>query len=101
MIALLVLDDSTITRMLRTPEIVAAFPFMTNLSTRVTPPAQASRCKPCARKRVQNTFDYNTLKTAIANLPMAQKLKLKKLLDAQKLRLYYFNGRRQKVKMTF
>jgi hypothetical protein len=97
---LLVLEDAVITQMLRNSAIVAAFPFMSNLATRVSSPAK-SRCKPCAAKRVQNQFDYNGIKVAIGSLPNDQKLNLKRLLSAEKLRLYFTNARNQKVKMTF
>jgi hypothetical protein len=101
MTPLLVLEDAVITQMLRTPSVVAEFPFMSNLATRVNPPSKRPTCKPCAAKRVQNNFDYNGIKVAIGSLPNDQKLKLKQLLEADKLRLYYLNSRNQKVKMTF
>lgn len=97
---LLVMEDAVITQMLRNSAIVAEFPFMSNLATRVAVPTK-SKCKPCAAKRVQNQFDYNGIKVAIGALPNEQKLKLKKLLGAAKLRLYFTNSRNQKVKMTF
>jgi len=100
-IQLLVLEDAAITQMLRNSAIVAEFPFMTNLSARITPPAPKTKCKPCGQKRVQNSYDYNGIKVVIGSLSNEKKILLKKLLGAEKLRLYFLNSRNQKVKMTF
>lgn len=101
MAQLLVLEDSVITQMLRSQEIVAEFPFMTHMAQRVAPRANKGGCKPCQRKQRQNVWDYNGIKQAIANLPNSHKIRLKQILNAEKLRLYYTNHRGQKVKMTF
>jgi hypothetical protein len=101
MTPLLVLEDSVITQLLRNQELVTAFPFMSNLASRVAPQTSKPRCKPCAAKRVQNGFDYNGIKVAIGSLANDQKVKFKKMVDAEKVRLYFVNSKKQKVKMTF
>lgn len=103
MSALLVLDDSAIRRMLNTPTIVSAFPFLRHAAARLQSESTSKGgCKPCQRRKQRaNVGDYEGVRSAIGSLSVADKAKLKQLLGAEQVRVYFTNPKRQRVKMTF
>jgi hypothetical protein len=98
---LLLLDDLAIKQMLKNEAIVDAFPFLRGAAAKAS--KKASSCKPCAArsKNRANTADYAGIKAAIAGLSADRKRTLKQMLNAEEVRVYYTNIKRQKVKLTF
>jgi hypothetical protein len=99
MSSLLVIDDAAIKRFLANDTIVAEFPFMRGMAAK-----QASKKKPCkcgGNKNRANVAEYAGIKSAIAGMPAEKKARLKQLVGAEQIRMYYTNNKRQKVKLTF
>ena len=84
-IKLLVLDDATFSGMLRNPEIVTALPFLRNLSLKAAAPIKSC----CGKKTEQDRADYSTARRVIDQLSPVDRDKLKLLLRAERIRLYY------------
>ena len=100
MAKLVVVENSVIVNMLRNPAIVKEFPFLSAAAKRVQ--AQKKRsCGSCNKRKQVNVTDYSGIKTSLGNMPPAKLAKLKKLLGAEQVRIYYTNHKRQKVKKTF
>lgn len=98
---LLVLDDQQIAQMLRNPQIVSAFPFLQSMSQKLQPAAK-KRCGGCSGKQnARHVLDFNGIKAGINGMSLDKKAELKRLLNASKLRFYFINYRKQKVKVTF
>jgi len=86
--------------MLRDPKIVTEFPFLRHASQKVTG-GNKRRCGKCGNKQRKTASDYEGIKTAIGVMANPKKAQLKKMLDANKIRLYYRDHQGRKVKMTF
>jgi len=100
MAALYLIDDAAIKHFLGNEAIVAEFPFMRGAAAKASAKRKSS-CKPCGAKQRANTADYAGIKAAIAGMPAEKKAKLKQLVGAEQIRMYYTNNKRQKVKLTF
>jgi hypothetical protein len=101
---LLVLDDTAVRRLLHTPSVVEAFPFLRHAAereaARTVAPKKAG-CKPCTRKQRANATEFEGLRTAIGSMPQSEKDKLKKMLGVDTIRVYFINNKRQRIKLTF
>lgn len=94
---LLLLDDGYIKQMLKNQILVDEFPFLKGAAAKV---AKKKPCK-CGGKQRNDVADYAGIRAAIAGMPSEKKARLKGLLGAEEIRLYYTNVKRQKVKLSF
>jgi hypothetical protein len=96
----MVFDDVTLRQVLRNATVVAEFPFMRHAAESVQPKTKRG-CGSCGAKNRTNAGDLNGIRSAIATMPNDKKARLKQILEADEIRLYYTNVKRQKVKVTF
>jgi len=95
---LVTLSNDVIIGLLRRPEVVTAFPFMLAAAQKVQP--RRAGCGGCA-KRKTDAMQLEGIKTALGNMSSENKEKLKSMLGAKQVRLYFSNARGQTVKSTF
>jgi len=96
---LVVIENATITQMLGDPKMVKALPCLRIASNAAQQPRAG--CGKCGRKNRQQAADYTEIKRCIAGLASEGKRTLKNLLDANKIRIIYVNGRGRIIKLTF
>jgi hypothetical protein len=95
-----VLENSVIQSLLRRPEVVQAFPFMQQAAAQmVGSKGKGKQC--CGKKNRNNTADYEGLKQAIAQMGLADLVRLRDFIGASQVRLVYRNFRGQVVRKTF
>lgn len=92
-----VLDDSSVQSLLYNAEFLNEFPAFKDLQTGVA--ASRGGCGSC-KKRAQRAQTVNTVKQRIAQLSDADKLRLKAILGANKVRVIYRQGA-AKTNLTF
>jgi bacterioferritin-associated ferredoxin len=92
---LVVLDDGLLLNLTSRPDIMAAFSFIAQVKTAA---ATGSKCGACARKAASRGNVFSAVKQTIAELPDSEKLRLKNLLNTERLRLRY--SRRQDGRMV-
>jgi len=80
------IDDNQINGMSRNPDLIKEFGFLTLTTTR-------SGC--CGRRNTQ-TPNYEVIKQHLAGLDEDQKTKLKQLLNAESVKIYYKAGEETK-----
>jgi hypothetical protein len=101
-VPLLIVEDAVINGMLKNPSITNEFPFMKTAADKMVAAPKGRGCGRCGRRKNRaNAVDYASIKTAIGSLPKSRKARLKDLLQADKVRVYYVNSNNQKVKLTF
>ena len=95
--ALVTIENATIDRMAADPKFLTEFPFLNVVKT-----VSASRggCGRCRKKRAQNNA-YATAKTALAGMDGTKKLKLKEMLQAEKVQISYAVGSGKVTRLTF
>ena len=97
--ALTIIDDNAVVRLLANKAFRAEFPF---LATTAAPPPKGKKCTPCSRKRRRTTrSDYSRIRREIALMSNPMKAKFKKLLKAQQVQVDYTNGAGKKIRMRF
>ena len=95
--ALVTIENTTIDRMASDPKFLAEFPFLNVVKT-VT--SSRGGCGRCRKKRAQNNA-YATAKTALAGMDGTKKLKLKEMLQAEKVQISYAVGSGKVTRLTF
>ena len=98
---LVVLEDSKIRNMFTNTVILAEFPFVKAAADRSKQIVKKAGCGSCGQKGRLNKAVYQSVKQAIARLPNEKKARLKQLLNADQLRLYYQNANGVAEKLTF
>ena len=94
---LVIIENSTVAAMLADSEIVAQMPCLQN----ITAPTQKAGCGKCGRKNSVKASEYTGIKNCLASMSADNKRKLKKILDATRLRIVYVNDSGRIVKLTF
>jgi hypothetical protein len=94
---LVVIEDGTLVGMARNPAIVAQFPFLASLAVA---PVHRAGCGRCGGRSSAQQAAFNAAKATIAGLDHDAKNRLRSLLNANKLRVRYVDGRRT-VERTF
>jgi hypothetical protein len=99
---LVTLEDARLRQLLANPTVVSEFTFMRGASKKLKAiKPKRGGCGGCRKKSAVTNMNMNGVKQGIAALPVDKKLRLKKLLNADTVRLYYQNGKGQRVKLTF
>ena len=101
-VPLLIIEDAVINSLLQNAAITNEFPFLRTAADRKTSASRGGGCGRCQkRKNRNNAVDYAVIKEGIGSLPKSRKARLKEILQADKIRVYYTNTQNQKVKLTF
>jgi hypothetical protein len=95
---LVIIEDSLITALLSNPKILSDIPALKTAASASNP--GSPKCKPCQRKAVAKIGNYANVKTVIANLRGEALAKLKKELNADKIRVMYKNASNNLVQIT-
>lgn len=100
---LVVLHPANVAATLGRADVQAAVPQLRGWSTLSAARAPAGDCPPCQRRRrlQQQTGAANEALALLAALGSADKLKLKQVLRARKLRLRYRAASNQDLVLTF
>ena len=80
------MEESMLLSMAKSPQFVVEFPFLQRLATYVV--ASGPGCTTCgtaSAKSIQKQADLDTAKLALFNMPDERKLKLKTMLNADKI----------------
>jgi hypothetical protein len=99
----IILDDAAIRRLLNTPAVVQAFPFMQTMVAQEQKRATSSKkreCGGCRRKANAQFSRYDGIRTAIAGMSQADKDRLKKLIGVDQIKIYFLNTKKQRVNMV-
>jgi hypothetical protein len=100
MAPLVVLEDSMIINMLNNATFITAIPCLAN--KRDVFKSGDSTCGMCVKKRQERQRkEMAALKACLAGLSPEKKAELKRLLDAEKVRIVYANLAGQVVQLTF
>lgn len=100
-VKLLILDDAQIVQMLKNRDIVNRFPFMRAMAEQVRSGAATAICSPCTGPAPgSQPPNYAGLRAAIDSLPPHDKDQLKRMLGAERVRLYYKDHRQKVHKST-
>lgn len=95
---LVIVEDSTITALLTNPKILSDIPALKTAAASKNPGSPA--CKPCARKATAKALNYSQAKRVIANLRGEPLARLKKELNADKIRVIYASESGKLVQIT-
>jgi hypothetical protein len=95
---LVVIEDSLITAILSNTKLLHEIPALKSAAD-VKNPGSPS-CRPCARKARAKIGNYSHVKTVIANLRGEQLAKLKREINADKIRVMYKNASGNLVQIT-
>lgn len=88
---LLLIEESVLVTMANTPSFVKEFPFLTGLKNQ----SQAkSLCRPCSRMAASRINTSNGIKSSIISMGVEKKKRLKKMLNAEKVRIRVSQGGR-------
>lgn len=96
---LVIIENSTVAAMLADAEIVAQIPCLQNIDPSAN--TKKSGCGKCGRKNSAKAAEYTSIKNCIASMSSDNKRKLKKILDAHKVRIVYLNDTGRIIKLTF
>lgn len=97
---LVVIEDSTILSLVRNPAHSAAIPCFTNKAKILD--FKKSACGTCAaKKKAQQRQTMAGIKSCLAALSSAKKVELKKILEADQVRVTYTNASGKVVQVTF
>jgi len=90
--ALLIIDEGVLTGMAGNPNFVKEFPFLRQLAK-----AQAKKvggCGRCNRSAQRRVSQINGIKQSLVTMGAERKQRLKKMLNAEKVRIRVANGGR-------
>ncbi len=93
--SLLYLDNDYVLRMAGMPQVIAEFPTLAGLLNRLKEQARAApSCGSCGKPaaKTADTVDFGTIRAAIAGLPAERKLRLRALLGARQVRVFYIDS---------
>lgn len=97
---LVVLEDSTILTMISDTQYSSKIPCLANKKDVFR--TSAGGCGTCARKRQEKQrYEMARIKSCLAALSAEKKMELKKLLDADKVRVVFVNTSGKVVQLTF
>lgn len=88
---LLVIEESVLNSMASNPNFITEFPFLKNVSSNKSARTGCGRCNRRASRRVQAV---NAAKQQIVQMGKEKKVRLKKLLRAEKVRIRVGEGGR-------
>lgn len=101
---LLIIDDSMAVSLITDTRITQAIPALKiaadKAKSRGAVPVRGG-CRPCQAKARNVAIDLMHIKKAAAQLPDADRRKLKELLDTDKIRLIYRNDSNVLVRLTY
>lgn len=102
MTKLLILDDSQVAAMLRNHDIVNRFPFMRAMAEQLRNAGKRGSCGSCSKPAAgqSQTLDYSGVRAAIDSLGKSDQDQLKRMLKADRIRLYYKDHRGKTTKST-
>jgi len=80
--SVVVLEDAVLLSMATNPNFTSAFPFLGQAKA----PGNKT-CRPCAQKAANRVNAMNSIKQTIINLAPDKKVQLKKLLNAEKVKI--------------
>lgn len=92
---MVVIENGLLASMAVNPNYLSQFPFLGGLSS----PGK-SGCGSCGGANAAREVAFAAAKSALANMSQEKKDQLRKMLDADKLRVVYMDGN-QKVMKTF
>lgn len=96
---MLVIEDEFIHKMLLNPQYLAAFAFLKQWAA--VAKANDLACRKCGNQKGRTkAIDYTQIKRTLAGMPADKHAKLLQLAKARAVRLWYLNGRNEKVKLT-
>jgi hypothetical protein len=99
MVALVVLEESTIIRLINDQRFSSTIPCLMNKKDLFK---VGGSCGACARKRQsKQRQDMARIKVCLANMDHEKKAELKTLLDAEKVRVIYADSAGKIVQLTF
>ena len=93
------LDDAKVQQLLNDPNMRRAFPFLATAHAKMNN-ASGGGCQGCGRKTRNSTAGLANVRKSLATMPVAQKAKLKELLNAKQVVVKYKSGRKN-IKMRF
>jgi hypothetical protein len=98
-----VINPTTIKKLLQDPVARRKFPFLATAHKRMNgpPKASASGCARCPRKKSGNSAEYAKLQRQIGMMPVDQKAKLKDHLGGGPVTVKYQVRKGKSVKMKF
>lgn len=100
---LLVLEDGAIVSMSTSPAFVKEFPFLAAVAaSSVT--KNGKRCAPCGRARAAQTATTSVIasaKSALAYMDGTRKRKLKEMLNATRIRVFFRSNTGKLTALTF
>jgi hypothetical protein len=97
---LVIIENGTITGMLADASIVAQVPCLQSAAAAAN--AQPSKgCGKCGRKNSAKAAEYTSIKNCLASMSSDNKMKLKQILNATRLRIVYVNNSGRIIKLTF
>lgn len=97
---LLVIEDALIASMSANPVFLKELPFLAGIG-RANAAAGTKKCGRCGSKASPQNTAYVAARRAIAQLPADKKIKLKQLLNAERVRIRYRDDRNQMIERTF
>ncbi len=96
---MVVIEDEFIHKMLLNPKYLAAFPFLKQWAAAAK--AYEAACRTCGNKKARTkAVDYTAIKKTLAAMPADKHAKLLELAKAKAVRLWFLNGRNERVKLT-
>jgi len=95
---LVIIENSTVAAMLADPKIVSQVPCLQNINKAS---AKKSGCSKCGRKNSVKAAEYTGIKNCIAGMSSNNKRAIKKILNANKVRIVYLNNSGRIIKLTF
>ena len=92
-VKLMVIEESTLVSMASNPNIVKEFPFLSGLNTTPATP-KTGGCGRCNQKASRRISVVNGIKQSLIAMGAEKKQKLKKLLNAEKVKIRVANNGR-------
>lgn len=93
MISLLVIDNDVLLKMASNPRVLSELPELASMFTRLRERVAAQpSCGSCGGSQpqlVNNVPDFGAMRSALAGLPTEKRVRLRELLGAKQIRLYY------------
>lgn len=95
------IEESTILGMTQDVRYLNEFPFLKILKTKLDQIGDCSSCRRKSREKLQERKQaLAEARTSFANLPGSRRSVLKHLLQAKRVRVIYFSGKK-KIQLTY
>ena len=95
------IDDATVAKLIKDPNMRRKFPFLAAAHRRMTNPKKTRDCGGCPHKKKSNTAEYEEVRKAIGQMPVAKKAELKEVLGARQVVVKYLVRAGKKVTLKF